>query len=327
MDATSIPQEVIDLFIDQLSTDKKALEACSVVCRGWTYSARRHIFSRILLECVPANGYFWRNRYVYGIEEQEARGGVGAAGGLQEANDGLVPIHIPRCSALLQLFGTSALARRITPYVHTLALSMSSFDFWVHHSITPVELKGLTDLLGSLPNLRRLEFTPRMDCRGSWGTMFWSTFPQTVLDSFTAIGGTLETLSLNGWFITPDELLGMLGRCGSNLRRLELHKLHVHAVHFQGHDDVPAESTSDSLGTTEYPDLKEIVMESVYFKGPETEDWIKTVVSNAREVRIRKTTYESMQEHLDAIGDGLEVLDVDVGPECDYPPLPLRLHD
>ncbi|SJL07869.1 uncharacterized protein ARMOST_11223 [Armillaria ostoyae] len=49
MDAeiSSLPQELIDAFIDENHGDSTTLRTCSLVCRSWTYPSQRRIFSHV----------------------------------------------------------------------------------------------------------------------------------------------------------------------------------------------------------------------------------------------------------------------------------------
>jgi hypothetical protein len=44
---TSIPQEIIDQFIDHLYNDWEALKTCALVCRAWVPSSRYHLFGHV----------------------------------------------------------------------------------------------------------------------------------------------------------------------------------------------------------------------------------------------------------------------------------------
>jgi len=43
----SIPQEIIDQFIDYLYDDREALMTCALVCRAWVPSSRYHLFGHV----------------------------------------------------------------------------------------------------------------------------------------------------------------------------------------------------------------------------------------------------------------------------------------
>ncbi|KAK0462039.1 uncharacterized protein EV420DRAFT_142579 [Desarmillaria tabescens] len=43
----TLPQELVDIIIDENQNDKAALRACSLVSRSWTYTSQRHIYSQI----------------------------------------------------------------------------------------------------------------------------------------------------------------------------------------------------------------------------------------------------------------------------------------
>jgi hypothetical protein len=43
----SIPQEIIDQFIDHLYNDQEALKTCALVCRAWVSSSRYHLFGHV----------------------------------------------------------------------------------------------------------------------------------------------------------------------------------------------------------------------------------------------------------------------------------------
>jgi len=45
----TIPQELVDLIIDHVYSDKPTLAACSLVCRSWLVSTRHHLFSTVCL--------------------------------------------------------------------------------------------------------------------------------------------------------------------------------------------------------------------------------------------------------------------------------------
>ena len=45
-----LPQELIDHTIDHLHNDKLSLAACSLVCKNWLSSARRHVFNKLILD-------------------------------------------------------------------------------------------------------------------------------------------------------------------------------------------------------------------------------------------------------------------------------------
>jgi hypothetical protein len=44
---TSIPQEIIDQFIDHLHNNGEALKTCALVCRAWVPSSRYHLFGDV----------------------------------------------------------------------------------------------------------------------------------------------------------------------------------------------------------------------------------------------------------------------------------------
>ena len=45
-----IPTEIIDQIVDYFHADKSCLRNCALVCKSWTFSCRRHIFYRVVLE-------------------------------------------------------------------------------------------------------------------------------------------------------------------------------------------------------------------------------------------------------------------------------------
>ncbi|KAF8889470.1 hypothetical protein CPB85DRAFT_275390 [Mucidula mucida] len=49
----TLPQEVIDVVIDQLVDCPSSLKACSLVCSSWTYYSQAQLFSNILLDGTP----------------------------------------------------------------------------------------------------------------------------------------------------------------------------------------------------------------------------------------------------------------------------------
>jgi hypothetical protein len=51
---TEIPQELVDMVIDHLHGDRRALSACSLVCRSWLPSSRFHKFASITKYCGAA---------------------------------------------------------------------------------------------------------------------------------------------------------------------------------------------------------------------------------------------------------------------------------
>ncbi|KAF8970631.1 hypothetical protein BDZ97DRAFT_54398 [Flammula alnicola] len=51
-----VPQELIDLFIDHLHDDRKALKSCGLVCKAWLPASRHHLFRSVSLAFV-GNSY------------------------------------------------------------------------------------------------------------------------------------------------------------------------------------------------------------------------------------------------------------------------------
>ena len=51
----TLPPELIDIIIDHLHSDRRALAACSLVCKTWRLSARHHLFARLALNLENAN--------------------------------------------------------------------------------------------------------------------------------------------------------------------------------------------------------------------------------------------------------------------------------
>jgi hypothetical protein len=43
----TIPQEIVDQFIDHLYDDRRALKTCALLCRAWVPSSRYHLFSSL----------------------------------------------------------------------------------------------------------------------------------------------------------------------------------------------------------------------------------------------------------------------------------------
>jgi len=44
-----LPQEIIELIIDQLRTSPSALKSCSLVSRGWAARSQKHLFARVII--------------------------------------------------------------------------------------------------------------------------------------------------------------------------------------------------------------------------------------------------------------------------------------
>ncbi|KAF9651967.1 hypothetical protein BDM02DRAFT_322136 [Thelephora ganbajun] len=44
-----LPQEIVDLIIDQLQTSPSTLRSCSLVSRRWTARSQKHLFSRVVI--------------------------------------------------------------------------------------------------------------------------------------------------------------------------------------------------------------------------------------------------------------------------------------
>ena len=51
----TLPPELIDIIIDHLHSDRRALVSCSLVCKTWRLSARHHLFARLALNLENAN--------------------------------------------------------------------------------------------------------------------------------------------------------------------------------------------------------------------------------------------------------------------------------
>ena len=49
-----LPPELIDIIIDHLHSDRRALVSCSLVCKTWRLSARHHLFARLALNLEDA---------------------------------------------------------------------------------------------------------------------------------------------------------------------------------------------------------------------------------------------------------------------------------
>ncbi|KAJ6468456.1 hypothetical protein C8R45DRAFT_1218930 [Mycena sanguinolenta] len=49
MDSCLLPLEVVDLILDELEGERRALKSCSVVCRSWLPSCRSHLFRHLEL--------------------------------------------------------------------------------------------------------------------------------------------------------------------------------------------------------------------------------------------------------------------------------------
>jgi hypothetical protein len=52
-----IPQELVDMIIDHLHNNRKALSTCSLVCGAWLSSSRFHKFEKIILHLKPTRGF------------------------------------------------------------------------------------------------------------------------------------------------------------------------------------------------------------------------------------------------------------------------------
>lgn len=52
----SLPQELIDMIIDHLAGDKKALVCASLVCKSWVAVTWRHLFNRVSANCRWTEG-------------------------------------------------------------------------------------------------------------------------------------------------------------------------------------------------------------------------------------------------------------------------------
>jgi hypothetical protein len=51
----NLPQELIDIILDNLHDDYRALHSCSLVCHSWLPTCHRHIFHHVVL--LPTNKY------------------------------------------------------------------------------------------------------------------------------------------------------------------------------------------------------------------------------------------------------------------------------
>jgi hypothetical protein len=279
------PQELYDLFIDNVADDKQSLHACATVSKAWSQSTRRHIFAKIVLVCTPAANYSWRQRYVDG--------------------DGLVPLQVYNCDQLYTFFTNCPY---VIPYVHELKLTLSTFDFWVHHSIDEHQVSGVRRLLNTLTSIRKLEFCPAVK---DINAMFWTTFPPSLLGAFSNVFSlqSLDTIYLHKWFVSPHDLLALLSQC-PNVKKLQLRDISFHWTGNEADRDPP-----DSLCI---PRLETLSLEQVSFKGMGTDDWVRIAAAEVRELTIRRSFYDSVQEHVDMLAGGLETLNLDIATDSEF---------
>jgi hypothetical protein len=155
MDRTLAP-ELIDVIIDHLHKDARALKACSLVCKAWTQTARYHLFDRALVldeyRWTMHKGLLQSNSIVPLIRDIWLAGNSSVRNA-QFWND--LPFSI--LSAQFHKLETLRLHRIPWYQISSQARSSLLAPFCAVH-VTKVHLSGITDLfisyiVSSLPSL------------------------------------------------------------------------------------------------------------------------------------------------------------------------------
>lgn len=234
--ALSLPQELVDIIVDNLKSSKKALRRCSFLSHRYLHRVRKYSFSTLTFNTWVAQG------------------------------DTKDPFHVQGLSELLlssqEVFGDEF---KLGNYIHELAIFCLPDE--AHEAI--VDLQQLTALLRCLPSIKSLRLTK---VTLSYSVPEDSVAVEGKTDNDIPPGAfTLEKMELSMIRPRNKSILQALFSLFSRISVLHMHSYtYIHATKAEPWPDVPTSKLTSKpqveqllVSTLFHPDYFDVLVRSI----------------------------------------------------------------